>query len=208
VTHFDIESLDWSKTDGLLPTVVQDATTGEVLMLGFMNPDALEATRTGGEVVFFSRSRRRLWRKGETSGNVLTVVEMAVDCDGDTLLIQARPAGPTCHRGTTTCFHDRPRQAAGLLGALERTIDARLRETPEGSYVAGLVAEGRQRVAQKVGEEGVEFALAAAVDDTDAMIEEGADLLFHLLVGLRAAGLSVADVLACLDRRQGESAAG
>lgn len=202
MTELDLETLDWDKTGGLIPAIVQDATTGAVLMLGYMNRDAAAQTCATRQVVFYSRSRQRLWRKGESSGNVLDVVGVAADCDRDALLVQARPAGPTCHRGTTTCFDDAGPRMAGLLGALELTVDDRMRDAPDGSYVAGLVATGAQRLAQKVGEEGVEFALATAADDRDAMTEEGADLLFHLLVALRAADLSVVDVVTCLAGRQ------
>lgn len=206
MTELDLETLDWDKAGGLIPAIVQDATTGSVLMLGYMSRDAAAQTCASRQVIFYSRSRQGLWRKGESSGNALEVVDVAADCDRDALLVQARPSGPTCHRGTTTCFDDGKPRMAGLLGTLELTVDDRVRDAPGGSYVAGLVASGSQRLAQKVGEEGVEFALATAAGDRDGMTEEGADLLFHLLVALRAADLSVADVLACLAGRQRPSA--
>lgn len=196
------DELDWSKGDGLLPAVVQDAGDGAVLMLGYMNRESLERTLADGLVTFYSRSRKTLWQKGETSGNVLRLVEVAPDCDGDTLLVRARPAGPTCHLGTRTCFDDgKPSALPGFLGRLEEVIDERLKSAPEGSYVAGLIAGGRQRVAQKVGEEGVEFALACASGQEVEMLEEAADLLFHLMVALREQDLSLADVIARLETR-------
>ncbi len=198
----DARALDWDKGDGLLPAVVQDAGDGAVLMLGYMNRESLARTLEDGLVTFYSRSRQTLWQKGETSGNVLEVVDVAPDCDGDTLLIRARPAGPTCHLGSRTCFDgDDVSALPGFLGHLEDVIRQRLAAAPEGSYVARLVAGGRQRVAQKVGEEGVEFALAAAVGEREAAVEEGADLLFHLMVALQEQGLSLADVIATLETR-------
>ncbi len=201
----DSDALDWAKGDGLLPAVVQDAGDGAVLMLGYMSRESLARTLADGEVTFYSRSRNTLWRKGETSGNVLEVVDVAPDCDGDTLLVRARPVGPTCHLGSRSCFDGEDASALpGFLGRLERVIRQRLRSPPEGSYVARLVAGGRQRVAQKVGEEGVEFALAAAAGDRKATVDEGADLLFHLMVSLQEQGLSLADVIARLERRHGD----
>lgn len=197
-----MEALDWGKGDGLVPAVVQDAADGAVLMLGYMNREALARTLQDGFVTFHSRSRNSLWRKGETSGNVLEVVDIAPDCDGDTLLVRARAAGPTCHLGTRTCFDgDGPAAMPGFLGRLEGVISQRLGDRPEGSYVARLVAGGRQRVAQKVGEEGLEFALAAAAGESENAIEEGADLLFHLMVALQEQGLSLSDVIDRLERR-------
>ena len=195
------ESIDWAKSDGLVPAIVQDATTGRVLMLGYMNRDAYERTLSVGEAVFFSRSRQRLWRKGETSGNTLKVTEIRADCDGDTLLVRAEPAGPTCHRGTVTCFGEE--LSATLLDDLQAVIDGRLAQRPEESYVAKLAAAGIARAAQKVGEEGVETALAAVTRDDEGLAEEASDLVFHLLVLLRLRGLSLEDLLAKLaDRRR------
>ena len=194
------EVIDWQKSGGLVPAVVQDATTGRVLMLGYMNRDAYERTVSVGEAVFFSRSRQRLWRKGETSGNTLKVTEIRVDCDGDTLLVRAEPAGPTCHRGTVTCFGEE--LSATLLDELEAVIDGRLAQKPEDSYVARLAAAGIARVAQKVGEEGVETALAAVTRDDEGLAEESADLLFHLLVLLRIRGLRLDDLLSKLAARR------
>lgn len=196
-------SLDWDKGDGLMPAVIQDAGDGAVLMLGYMSRESLEQTLEIGEVVFHSRSRKTLWRKGETSGNVLRVVEIGADCDADTLLIRARPAGPTCHLGTRTCFDAdaAPTSLPGFLGTLQQVIDQRLQGGSEESYVARLAAGGSKRIAQKVGEEGVEFALAAAAGDRDEVVEEGADLLFHLMVALRDQDLSLSDLIACLEHR-------
>jgi phosphoribosyl-ATP pyrophosphohydrolase/phosphoribosyl-AMP cyclohydrolase len=194
------ESIDWQKSGGLVPAIVQDATSGRVLMLGYMNRDAYERTLSVGEAVFFSRSKQRLWRKGETSGNTLKVMEIRADCDGDTLLVRAEPAGPTCHRGTVTCFGEE--LDATLLDELEAVIDGRLAQRPEDSYVAKLAVAGVARAAQKVGEEGVETALAAVTRDDDGLAEESADLVFHLLVLLRIRGLSLEDLLAKLAARR------
>lgn len=194
------DSIDWQKSGGLVPAIVQDATSGRVLMLGYMNRDAYDRTLSVGEAVFFSRSRQRLWRKGETSGNTLKVTEIRADCDGDTLLVRAEPTGPTCHRGTVTCFGEE--LSATLLDDLQAVIDGRLAQRPEESYVAKLAAAGVARAAQKVGEEGVETALAAVTRDDDALAEESADLVFHLLVLLRVRGLSLEDLLAKLAARR------
>jgi len=175
---------DWEKTDGLLPAIVQDAASGRVLMLGYMDREALEKTRASGQVTFFSRSKQRLWTKGETSGNTLELVSTRLDCDGDALLIQARPHGPTCHLGTDTCWGDETHPPVGFLAVLERVIESRKPADPGSSYTARLLHEGIKRCAQKVGEEGVEVALAATAGDRDELIDESADLLYHLLVVL------------------------
>jgi len=197
---FDADALDWSKGDGLLPVVVQHAHDGRVLMLGYTDRDALERTLATGEVHFWSRSKQRLWRKGESSGHVLALVALAADCDGDALLAQAVPAGPTCHRGTPSCF-DGATRAHPWLNELEALIAARAGADPGSSYVAKLLAAAPARRAQKVGEEGVEVALAAATGDLDGLRGEAADLVFHLLVLLRGADLAFADVVAELARR-------
>lgn len=194
------DTIDWTKSDGLVPAIVQDATSGRMLMLGYMNREAYAATVGGGEAVFFSRSRQRLWRKGETSGNTLRVVDIRIDCDADTLLLRAKPAGPTCHLGTQSCFGESV--PATLLDELQAVIDGRLAQRPEDSYVAKLAAAGVARAAQKVGEEGVETALAAVTRDDDGLAEEAADLVFHLLVLLRIRGLSLEDLLARLAARR------
>lgn len=197
----DPDRLDWAKGDGLLPAVVQHALSGAVLMLGYMSRESYVATLEQGEVVFWSRSRQCLWRKGETSGHVLKVVEVRGDCDADALLVRARPVGPTCHLGTASCFGE-PLPAT-FADELQAVIDARLRERPKDSYVARLASGGVPRVAQKLGEEGVETALAAVTRDADGLAEEAADLLFHLLVLLRLKDLSLEDVLRRLaDRRR------
>lgn len=193
------DAIDWGKGAGLAPAIVQDATSGRVLMLGYMNRESYALTLSEGQAVFFSRSRQRLWRKGETSGNTLEVREIRVDCDADSLLVRAVPAGPACHLGTTSCFGEAV--PATLLDELEAVIDGRLAQRPEDSYVAKLAAAGVARVAQKVGEEGVETALAAVTRDDDGLAEESADLLFHLLVLLRIRGLSLEDLLAKLAAR-------
>ena len=204
MTPETISGLDWSKGDGLLPAIVQDARTGRVLMLGYMNQATLQETLEGGRVVFFSRSRGGRWLKGETSGHYLDVVQVSTDCDNDALLVLASPSGPTCHKGTVSCFDEaRPTDAQllGFLGILEKTIAHRIAEQPEGSYTARLVAQGPSRIAQKVGEEALETALAAVTRDDAGVIGESADLLYHLLVLLKSRNLSLADVVRELQSR-------
>ncbi|WP_129779937.1 bifunctional phosphoribosyl-AMP cyclohydrolase/phosphoribosyl-ATP diphosphatase HisIE [Peristeroidobacter soli] len=199
-----IESFDWSKGDGLLPAVVQDATTGKVLMLGYMNREALRKTLGEKRVTFYSRSKQRLWTKGETSSNFLQLVDAAIDCDNDTLLITARPDGPTCHNGTASCFGDEIGTTAtrlAFLSRLESVIEKRVSERPEGSYTARLWADGPTRMAQKVGEEGVEVALAAVTQSDDKLVGEAADLLFHLTLLLKSRQLSLGQVVEELERR-------
>jgi phosphoribosyl-ATP pyrophosphohydrolase/phosphoribosyl-AMP cyclohydrolase len=201
-----LQDLNWDKGGGLLPAIVQHARSGRVLMLGYMNEAALVETLRRGRVVFFSRSRGELWLKGETSGNYLDLVQVTTDCDRDSLLVLAQPTGPTCHKGTESCFADARRTAAerlAFLGLLEATIEARIADKPEGSYTARLFAQGPSRLAQKVGEEGLETALAAVTRDDDGVRSEAADLLFHLLVLLKARGLSFADVIEELRSRHG-----
>jgi len=200
----DIDRLDFSKGDGLIPAIVQDAVTGAVLMLGYMNREALRATFERQRVVFFSRSKQRLWEKGETSGYSLDLVEVRVDCDSDTLLITARPKGPACHLGSVTCFGNERATLAergSFLAVLEGIIEQRIAASPEGSYTARLFAQGTKRVAQKVGEEGVELALAGAAEDDAKVIGEAADLLFHVLVLLKSRGLKLQHVVEELERR-------
>lgn len=193
-------SVDWGKGGGLVPLVVQHAHDGRVLMLGYANREAIEATLATGEVHFWSRSRRRIWRKGETSGHVLKLVSLAADCDGDALLCQAVPEGPTCHRGTRSCF-DGEAPAHAWLNELEALIDARAAADPATSHVARLLMAPASRRAQKVGEEGVEVALAAVSGPDEALVGEAADLVFHLLVLLRGRGLAFTDVAGELARR-------
>lgn len=200
LASFDPDSLAWDKQDGLLPVIVQDADTLRVLMLGYMDRAALSATCDSGRVTFFSRSKQRLWTKGESSGHFLRLVRIETDCDADTLLVQAHPAGPTCHLGRPSCFPDAPRD---FLAELDSFIAQRERERPAGSYTTKLFESGIKRIAQKVGEEGVETALAATVRDTEELKNEAADLLYHLIVLLRASGLSLADAVEVLRQRHG-----
>jgi phosphoribosyl-ATP pyrophosphohydrolase/phosphoribosyl-AMP cyclohydrolase len=195
----DPHAVDWDKGGGLVPAVVQDAANGAVLMLGYMNREALEATMTSRRVTFWSRSKNRLWTKGETSGHFLELRAVALDCDGDTLLVLADPIGPACHRGTRTCWGiDAPASTAeslAFLGTLETVIEQRIIDRPAGSYTAKLLDEGTRRIAQKVGEEGLELALAAVAQSDGEVIGEAADLLYHTLLLLRVKGLSLAQVI-------------
>jgi phosphoribosyl-ATP pyrophosphohydrolase/phosphoribosyl-AMP cyclohydrolase len=202
--NIDIDLLDFRKGDGLVPAIVQDADTGAVLMMAYMNREALEQTLARKRAVFFSRSKQRLWEKGETTGHTLDVVNVIADCDQDTLLVTARPRGPACHKGTLTCFGDEPRAAVtpiAFLAKLEAVVAQRATEKPEASYTARLLEKGVQRVAQKVGEEGVELALAGAAQGEDKVIGESADLLFHMLVLLRARGVTLQAVVNELEKR-------
>lgn len=192
------DQLDWSKGDGLLPVIVQDAATLRVLMLGYMDREALDATLASGRVTFYSRSKQCLWMKGESSGHVLEVRDIEADCDNDTLLVRAVPHGPTCHLQRASCFADAP---GSFLAELDALVARRERERPSGSYTTRLFGEGVRRIAQKVGEEGVETALAAVAQDEAALLGESADLLYHLLVLLRSRGLGLADVEALLAAR-------
>ncbi|HZF43064.1 MAG TPA: bifunctional phosphoribosyl-AMP cyclohydrolase/phosphoribosyl-ATP diphosphatase HisIE [Sphingomonadaceae bacterium] len=198
----DLDGLAWDKMNGLLPTAVQDVDGGGLLMLGYMNRDALAATLSTGLATFYSRSKARLWTKGETSGNSLAVVAVFADCDDDALLVHAWPAGPTCHLGTQSCFGDASAPAAGFLHRLGRTVHDRARSGEANSYTVQLLAEGPARIAQKVGEEGVEVALAAVTRDAAGCAEETADLLYHLTVLMEARGFDWNDVAAVLGRRQ------
>lgn len=199
-----IESLDWAKGDGLLPAIVQDARHGKVLMLGYMNREALRRTLGEKRVTFYSRSKQRLWTKGETSGNFLHLIDATADCDNDALLITAHPEGPTCHNGTDSCFGDDIGTTASrlaFLSQLEAVIEKRVSERPAGSYTARLWSEGPTRMAQKVGEEGVEVALAAVTQSDDKLVGEAADLLFHLTLLLKSRQLSLSTVVAEMERR-------
>jgi phosphoribosyl-ATP pyrophosphohydrolase/phosphoribosyl-AMP cyclohydrolase len=192
---------DFAKGDGLLPAIVQHAHSGEVLMLGYMDDAALAKTRASGLVTFFSRSKQRLWTKGETSGDSLALVDIRLDCDADTFLVRAIPAGPTCHTGTSSCFGDDVKPSLGFLGELDALVASRHSERPDGSYTTKLFEGGIRRMAQKVGEEGVETALAAVAEGNDALIGEAADLVFHLMVVLRARGIGFDAVAAKLAAR-------
>jgi phosphoribosyl-ATP pyrophosphohydrolase/phosphoribosyl-AMP cyclohydrolase len=206
----DIEELAWQKMDGLLPAIVQDAFDGRVLMQAYMNREALQTSLESGRVTFWSRSRHALWTKGETSGNTLELIALHADCDSDCILVLAKPHGPSCHRGTDTCFDgalsdhsQRVMPELSFLAGLERLIHEREVQRPKGSYTTQLFDAGVKRIAQKVGEEGVETALAATAGDTEELVNESADLLYHLLVLLRARDLSLADVVETLKSRHG-----
>ncbi len=204
MTPEEIAGLDWTKGDGLLPAIVQDARTGRVLMLGYMNAETLRETLDVGRVVFHSRSRGERWMKGETTGHFLETVQVSTDCDSDALLVLANPIGPTCHKGTTSCFDaaaPTDAQQLGFLAILEKTIAHRMAEQPEGSYTARLVAQGPSRIAQKVGEEGLETALASVTRDDAGVLSEAADLVYHLVVLLKSRNLSLADVTRELQSR-------
>jgi phosphoribosyl-ATP pyrophosphohydrolase/phosphoribosyl-AMP cyclohydrolase len=204
MTPEQIAALDWQKGGGLLPAVVQHAHTGQVLMVAFMNDAALRMTLQSRRVTFFSRTKNRLWTKGETSSHFLNLVDIAADCDSDSILVTALPDGPTCHNGTQSCFGDDLRPSASsvaFLAQLERVIAERVEQRPEGSYTAKLWAQGPGRMAQKVGEEGVEVALAAVTQADDRLLGESADLLFHLALLLKSRGLSLAQVVEELEHR-------
>ncbi len=207
----DPATLDWAKGGGLMPAIVQDAVSGSALMLGYMNRQALERTFATRRVTFWSRSKNRLWTKGEMSGHFLELHNAAVDCDRDTLLILANPLGPVCHTGTQTCWGaDAPRAAAeklAFLATLETVIAERIATRPEGSYTAKLLGEGIRRIAQKVGEEGLELALAAVAQSDEEVNEEAADLLYHAMLLLQCKGLSLGGVIATLEARHKKSRA-
>lgn len=200
LTQADTATLDWDKMCGLIPAVVQDARTGEVLMMGYMNPDALAATLSDQFVTFFSRLKRRLWQKGETSGNRLRLRGVFTDCDDDALLVLAEPEGPVCHLGTGSCF-EAPPPAAGWLGELSTIVAERALSNDASSYTRKLLSEGPARIGQKIGEEGVELALAAVSRDTDGCIEETADLIYHLSVLMEARGFGWYEVVSRLRER-------
>ena len=200
LTKEDIKTLDWEKTGGLIPVVVQDACSGQVLMLGCMNPEALEKTLETKKVTFWSRTKQRLWTKGETSGHWLNLVDIGTDCDSDALLVLVNPEGPTCHRGTKSCFSPVEHKWK-FLRELEVLLESRRTADPATSYTASLYARGTKRIAQKVGEEGVETALAATVHDKEELKNEAADLVYHLLVLLADADLELADVIDILRAR-------
>ena len=194
---------DFNKSpDGLLPAIVQDAKTQKVLMLGYMNADALEKTQITKQVTFFSRSKQRLWTKGEESGNFLNLVDLQLDCDSDTFLIQVNPQGPTCHKGSDTCWDDDNNPTYGFLSHLESTIQDRQENPSEESYVSSLFQKGINKIAQKVGEEAVETVIEAKDSNDDLFLNESADLLFHVLILLRAKGFGLDDVVQVLQNRE------
>ena len=197
----NLDKIDWDKGDGLVPAIVQNSDNGQILMLAYMDHAAFSQTIRSKKVTFFSRSKNRLWTKGETSGNWLDYISGEMDCDADTILIQARPQGPSCHTGSVTCFNDQTPSNIGFLDQLGLLIAKRHKTMPEGSYTTSLFAEGKARIAQKVGEEGVELALARMKDDSAEMANEAADLLFHMMVLLEDAGLSLADAINVLQGR-------
>lgn len=194
-------SLDFDKMGGLIPAVIQDTVTRKVLMVGFMNQDAYQKTCETGQVTFFSRTKNRLWTKGEESGNFLDIDEILVDCDSDTLLIMARPRGPVCHTGKDTCFGEVNTKGIAFLDYLQHFIQRRKAEMPEGSYTTHLFSKGINKMAQKVGEEAVETVIEAKDNNDDLFIGEAADLVYHLIVLLTAKGFSLDDVAAKLESR-------
>lgn len=201
-----MEKLDFDKGGGLIPAIVQDATTRKVLMLGYMNREALDKTLESRQVTFYSRSKERLWTKGESSGNFLELVDIKEDCDQDALLVYANPVGPVCHTGTDTCWFETNNRDLSFLSHLEEVIAARKAEaedpkTESGSYVASLLGKGINKVAQKVGEEAVETVIEALGDNDELFLNENADLLFHQLVLLQAKGYTLSDVIRVLEAR-------
>ncbi len=199
------ESLKSDRADQLVPVIIQDADTLKVLMLGYMDKEAFDTTVSTGKVTFHSRSRNQIWTKGETSGNFLHLVDIAADCDNDTLLVTARPDGPTCHKGTSSCFQESEeadkKDATGFIRALAAVIRGRHAEMPEGSYTTSLFNKGVDKIAQKVGEEAVETVIEAVAGRRDGLIYEASDLIYHLLVLLEATGLSISDLEKELKRR-------
>lgn len=194
------EQLDWNKVDNLMPAIVQHTVSGEVLMLGYMTPEALDETNRSRHVTFYSRTKQRLWTKGESSGHFLNVVSITPDCDSDTLLVLAEPQGPTCHKGTRSCFSPAAPDWAFLF-QLEQLLGERKNADPKSSYTASLYASGTKRIAQKVGEEGVETALAATVHDRDELVNEASDLMYHLMVLLQDQDLDLSAVINNLRKR-------
>jgi phosphoribosyl-ATP pyrophosphohydrolase/phosphoribosyl-AMP cyclohydrolase len=194
-------NLDFEKMGGLVPAIIQDNNTGKVLMLGFMNEEAFKKTEETGKVTFYSRTKQRLWMKGETSGNTLTVVSITADCDNDTLLIKAIPAGPVCHTGADTCFDEKNDEPIMFLKYLQDFIDRRHKEMPEGSYTTSLFNSGVNRMAQKVGEEAVETVIEATNGTDDRLVYEASDLIYHLIVLLTSKGLRIEDLAVELKKR-------
>jgi len=194
LTEQQLSQLDWQKTDGMMPVIVQHQVSGEVLMHGYMNPEALQKTLSEKKVTFWSRTKQRLWTKGETSGHFLHVASITPDCDNDTLLVLAQPDGPTCHLGTSSCFSPAAPDWT-FLYQLEQLLAARKQADPDSSYTAKLYASGTKRIAQKVGEEGVETALAATVNDRHELTNEASDLLYHLLVLLQDQDLDLSAII-------------
>ena len=192
-------NIDFNKGNGLVPVIIQNASTEKVLMLGYMNEEAYQQTKNTNEVTFYSRSKERLWKKGESSGNTLEVVSIAIDCDNDTLLIKAKPNGPTCHTGKETCFYDE--SAKGFIYELEKTISQRIDENDPNSYTNKLYQRGINKVAQKVGEEAVELVIEAKDDNDELFLNEAADLMYHTLILLKAKGFKLEDIEQVLKER-------
>jgi phosphoribosyl-ATP pyrophosphohydrolase/phosphoribosyl-AMP cyclohydrolase len=201
ITKQNMAELAWQKMDNLIPCIVQNANSGKVLMQGYMDKAALEKTLDTKLVTFFSRSKQRLWTKGEESGNSLNLVEITSDCDNDSILALVNPIGPTCHTGTESCWFDSKASNISFISDLEQVIASRKGADADSSYTAHLFSKGIKRIAQKVGEEGVETALAATVKDLDELKNESADLIYHLLVLLQASDLSLEDVIEVLKKR-------
>ena len=201
--QFDAKSLDWAKTNGMIPTIVQNCLTGKVLMHAYVTRESLEKTLETGLATFFSRSRQQLWCKGEESKNYLYVQAVTTDCDRDTLLFSCVPAGPTCHRGTESCFDGQPELPLAFLEQLDLLSESRKGGDPEESYTAKLFSKGNERIAKKVGEEATETVIAAMKGDREELTDEAADLLYHLDVLLRNNDLSLSDVVLCLAKRHG-----
>lgn len=195
------QDYNFAKGNGLLPAIIQDATTSKVLMLGYMNAEALEKTKKEGRVTFWSRSKERLWTKGETSGNFLLVEDLTVDCDQDTILVKVTPQGPTCHTGADTCFNESNSSRTGFIDQLRSIIHDRRQNPSDKSYTASLFAKGINKVAQKVGEEAVELVIEAKDENKELFMGEAADLLFHYLVLLEAKGYTLDEVMAVLEDR-------
>ena len=197
-----MKTLNFSKAaDGLLPAIIQDVNTRTVLMLGYMNEEALTKTKESGNVTFYSRSKKRLWTKGEESGNFLELVSIKEDCDQDTLLIQVKPKGPTCHKGSDTCWDSKNESSFGFLSELEATIKSRKENNSEDSYVASLFRKGINKIAQKVGEEAIETVIEAKDDNEELFLNESADLLFHYMILLQAKGYTLTDIVSVLEGR-------
>jgi phosphoribosyl-ATP pyrophosphohydrolase/phosphoribosyl-AMP cyclohydrolase len=197
-----MKTLDFSKAaDGLLPAIIQDVNTRTVLMLGYMNEEALTKTQESGNVTFYSRTKKRLWTKGEESGNFLELVSIKEDCDQDTLLIQVKPKGPTCHKGSDTCWDSKNESRFGFLSELEATIKSRKENNNEESYVASLFRKGINKIAQKVGEEAIETVIEAKDDNEELFLNESADLLFHYMILLQAKGYTLTDIVSVLEGR-------
>lgn len=201
VTLDNVTTLAWDKMNNLIPAIIQHQDTGAVLMQGYMDKDALTETLTSGKATFYSRAKKRLWTKGESSNNFLLVQSVLTDCDQDSLLIACRPEGPTCHLGTNSCFPEEQTHQQNFLSYLEHVIDQRSKDKPEDSYTAQLLSRGTARVAQKVGEEGVEVALAAATNQKEEFIGECADLFYHTLVLLKDQDVPLSEVMAVLQQR-------